>query len=231
MVERLQFDIGDAAVVHTAFTDRTDGDMAHAVDAQHLDSRRSSVAPHPWTWLEQTHGNGVVVVEEPGDSAGSVADAAVTQCPGAVLSVQVADCAPVLMFSEVSGGAVVAAAHAGWRGLLEGVLGSTVDVMRQLGADDIDWLVGPCITAANYEFSNSDLAVLIDAFGPEVSAVTADGEPALDLRCAVRAAMARAGCGGPLKESRACTTSANHWSHRRSGDPQRQVGSIWWAQC
>jgi YfiH family protein len=231
VVERLQFGVGDAAVVHAAFTDRTDGDMARGVDGSVLASRRSAVAPHPWTWLEQAHGNGVVVVEEPGDAAGSVADAAVTRCPDAVLAVQVADCAPVLMFSAVHGGAVVAAAHAGWRGLLGGVLGSTVDVMRQLGAGDIDWLLGPCITAANYEFSEGDLAVLVDVFGSGVRADTADGEPALDLRCAVRSAMARAGCGGPLEESGTCTTSANHWSHRRSGDAQRQVGAIWWVQC
>ena len=107
MPERLQFGVGHAAVVHAAFTDRTDGDMARGVDPQRLESRRSSVAPYRWTWLEQTHGHDVVVVEEPGGAAGSVADAAVTRCPEAVLSVQVADCAPVLMFSAVRDGAVV----------------------------------------------------------------------------------------------------------------------------
>lgn len=217
-------------MVHTAFTDRTDGDMA-AADAQSLESRRSSVAPYPWTWLEQAHGHDVVVVEAPGDAAGSVADAAVTRCPEAVLSVQVADCAPVLMFSPVGDGAVVAAAHAGWRGLLGGVLGSTVEMMVHLGAGDISWLLGPCIAATNYEFSETDLAAIVDVFGPEVRSVTSDGSAALDLRSTVRSAMAGAGCGDPLEVSDVCTTSANHWSHRRSADAQRQVGAIWWVTC
>lgn len=227
----MQFTVGGYAVVHTAFTDRTDGDLARGLDAQRLDSRRAAVAPHPWTWLEQVHGDDVVIVEEPGGAAGSVADAAVTRCPAAVLSVQVADCAPVLMFSAVGDEVVVAAAHAGWRGLLGGVLDSTVDVMRQLGADRIDWLLGPCITAANYEFSATDLVALIDVFGPSVGSDTADGAPAFDLRRAVRSAMTRAGCGDPLAESEVCTTSASHWSHRRSGDLERQVGAIWWVPC
>lgn len=231
MVERRRFGVGDAAEVHTAFTERTDGDMARGVAPPLLDLRRSSVAPHRWTWLDQTHGHDVVIVEEPGAAAGSVADAAVTRCPEAVMSVQVADCAPVLMFSAARDGAVVGAAHAGWRGLLGDVLGSTVDAMRQLGAVDIGWLLGPCITAANYEFSEGDLTALVDVFGPDVRGVTTDGSPALDLRSAVRSAMARAGCGEPLSESSACTTSTNHWSHRGSGDMQRQVGAIWWVKC
>lgn len=231
MVTRRQFAIGDTAVVHTAFTDRTDGDMARGVEPRYLDPRRSSVAPYPWTWLDQAHGHGVVVVEEPGDAAGSVADAAVTRCPAAVLSVQVADCAPVLMFSAVEDGVVLCAAHAGWRGLLDGVLDSSVDAMRRLGAGRIDWILGPCITAANYEFSANDLRVLADVFGPAVGADTADGAPALDLRRTVRSAMSRAGCGDPLAESGTCTTSALHWSHRRSGDLERQVGAIWWVPC
>lgn len=231
VAERAQFPVGDAAVVHAAFTDRSDGDMARGVETPLLDSRRWSIAPHPWTWLEQTHGNGVVFVGEPGGAAGVVADAAVTLCPGAVLSVQVADCAPVLMFSAVRDAVVLGAAHAGWRGLLGGVLDSTVDAMSRLGAERIDWLLGPCISAASYEFSASDLAALTDAFGPAVGADTADGAPALDLRGSVRSAMTRAGCGDPLYESSTCTTSATHWSHRRSGDTERQVGAIWWVRC
>ncbi|MCZ7630469.1 MAG: polyphenol oxidase family protein [Microthrixaceae bacterium] len=167
----------------------------------------------------------------PEGAAGAVADAAVTRRPGAVLSVQVADCAPVLMFSAVCDGVVLGAAHAGWRGLLGGVLDSTVDAMGRLGAERIDWLLGPCISAANYEFSASDLAALTDSFGSAVGVDTADGAPALDLRGAVRSAMTRAGCGDPLIESGNCTTSATHWSHRRSGDAERQVGAIWWVRC
>src|SRR5262245_42908994 len=106
--------------VSWVFTDRSDGDFAIGSHERRLGENRDRVAPHPWTWLDQVHGAGVVVVSEPGEYCGSKCDAAVTSVPGAVLAVQTADCAPVLMWADGPGpsaGPVVAAAHAGWRGL------------------------------------------------------------------------------------------------------------------
>lgn len=230
MAERLRFPLGDRTVVHAAFTDRSDGDLAREVDPEVLRMRRSQVSPHPWTWLRQVHRATVLVVDEPGARAGEVGDAAVTTCARAVLSVQVADCAPVLMFAPTPQGAVLGAAHAGWRGLLGGVLGSTVEEMRGLGAERIEWLVGPCISAARYEFAERDLDRVAEALGPGVRSVTDSGSPALDIRAAVRGAMVAAGCGDPVVDTGACTTSPDHWSHRADGAPQRQVGAIWWEQ-
>lgn len=229
-----QYRFGGSVTVHAVFTDRSDGDLAcRAADdpgCATLGARRRAVLDHPWTWLAQVHGDQVVVVDAPGGAAGRTADAAVTTAPGAVLSVQVADCAPVLMFSGTSDGAVLGAAHAGWRGLAAGILGSTVRAMAGLGAGRIDWLLGPCITAAAYEFSESDLEAMAQLFGPQVRSRTSHGAPALDLRAAVRSAMGAAGCGDPVEVSEVCTTSQTHWSHRRSGDTQRQVGAICWEQ-
>jgi copper oxidase (laccase) domain-containing protein len=61
----------------------------------------------------------VRVVTEPGEHDGAVGDAAITRCRGAVLSVWVADCAPVVL---LGGDRVVGVVHAGWRGALDGVL-------------------------------------------------------------------------------------------------------------
>ncbi len=213
--------------VHALFTDRADDDLGCDLDAPVAAARRRRLVAHPWTWLRQVHGNTVVVVEEPGGESGAVADAAVTTSPAAVMSVQVADCAPVLMFSATRAGGVVAAAHAGWRGLLDGVLGSTIGVMRELGASQIDWLLGPCISAANYEFSEADLEPLVEAFGPEVSGRTTKGRPALDMRAAVGVAMSRQGYPRPEYVSPVCTTSEKHWSYRGEGACERQVGAIW----
>ncbi len=218
--------------VHTVFTDRGDGDLAilERDDPGYgeLAARRRAVVEHRWTWLRQVHGDRVVVVDAPGARAGEPADAAVSTVPAAVLSVQVADCAPVLLFSAAGDGVVVGAAHAGWRGLLAGVLGATVSAMAELGAGRIDWVLGPCISAAAYEFSESDLADIVEVLGPAVRSRTPSGAPALDLRAAVRSAMEAAGCGAPVEESPVCTTSTDHWSHRRSGDLERQVGAIHW---
>ena len=79
------------------------------------------------------------------------ADAMVTATPGVALSILTADCQPVL-FADADAG-VIGAAHAGWRGALDGVLSATVDAMEALGAtrENITAVIGPCISQRAYE--------------------------------------------------------------------------------
>jgi YfiH family protein len=102
--------------------------------------------------LNQVHGTAVVEVTAlwaPG--AGPRADAMVTRTPGVCLGIVTADCAPVLLADRA--GAIVGAAHAGWRGAVAGVLEATVAAMRDLGAeaDDLLAAIGPCIGQPSYE--------------------------------------------------------------------------------
>lgn len=78
-------------------------------------------------------------------------DAAVTAAPGVICAVLTADCAPVLLADPEAG--IVGAAHAGWKGALDGVIHSTVAVMQALGAEPrrMVAVVGPCIAQASYE--------------------------------------------------------------------------------
>lgn len=79
------------------------------------------------------------------------ADALVTATPGILLGVLTADCQPVLFCDAKAG--VIGAAHAGWRGAVDGVLEATVDAMETLGASraDIVAVIGPTISQAAYE--------------------------------------------------------------------------------
>lgn len=79
------------------------------------------------------------------------ADAMVTATPGLALGVLTADCQPVLFADPQAG--VIGAAHAGWRGALDGVLHATVEAMETLGAsrDNITAVIGPCISQSAYE--------------------------------------------------------------------------------
>lgn len=99
----------------------------------------------------QIHSADVVVVDGPFDGPAPKADALVTRTPGIVLGALAADCAPVLLADPQAG--VVAAAHAGWRGALAGVVDAAVIAMEGLGAkrDAINVVVGPCIAQASYE--------------------------------------------------------------------------------
>lgn len=79
------------------------------------------------------------------------ADALVTDRPGLLLGVVTADCAPVLLADRAAG--VVGAAHAGWKGAVDGVTDATIAAMEALGASraGIVAAIGPCIAQASYE--------------------------------------------------------------------------------
>jgi YfiH family protein len=102
--------------------------------------------------VRQVHGRAVARMERPwivGD--GPEADAMVTDRPGIVLGVLTADCAP-LLFADAEA-RVVGAAHAGWRGALDGVAEATLEAMAELGAATGRTVaaIGPCIQQISYE--------------------------------------------------------------------------------
>lgn len=213
------------------FTGRAEGDLGSASErgpggpSPACEARRRAVAHHPWTWLRQVHGPRVVVVDQPGEHAGAEADAAVTACRKAVLAILTADCAPVA-FASAEG--VIGAAHAGWRGVLSGVIEHTAEAMRALGATDIEAALGPCIHPECYEFSEQDLQQVERRLGPEVRGRTSEGTPALDVPSAVAAACARAGVVLTFR-SQACTACdvAGFYSHRARREHERQALAIW----
>lgn len=115
----------------------------------------TAVAPHAnLTTVYQIHSAKVVTVQAPLTERPQ-ADALVTRTPGLLLGVLTADCAPVL-FADAGAG-VVGAAHAGWKGALEGVADATIAAMEALGANrsQIIAAIGPCIARKSYEVSDA----------------------------------------------------------------------------
>ncbi|MBW4962047.1 peptidoglycan editing factor PgeF [Sulfitobacter sp. CW3] len=100
--------------------------------------------------VHQIHSATAVTVDGPLEEKPR-ADGMVTATPGIALSVLTADCQPVL-FADPDAG-VIGAAHAGWRGALDGVLLATVEAMEKLGAQraNISAVIGPCISQRAYE--------------------------------------------------------------------------------
>ncbi|HEY0282125.1 MAG TPA: peptidoglycan editing factor PgeF [Rhizomicrobium sp.] len=102
--------------------------------------------------LYQIHSAKAVTVTQPWETGESPqADGLATAVPGIALGMLTADCAPVLL-ADVEAG-VIGAAHAGWKGALDGIVESTVAAMETLGAarGRIAAAIGPCISQANYE--------------------------------------------------------------------------------
>ena len=192
--------------------------------APDVEARRRAVKDAPWTWLRQVHGDAVVTVTTPGGGAGSQADASVTREANAVLAVLTADCAPVALVSPEG---VVGAVHAGWRGLAAGVLERTVEAARRAGATELRAVLGPCIHPECYEFGASDLDVVAARLGNGVRAVTAAGEPALDVPVAVSAALKDAGVT-ELVDVDVCTAcNDDYFSWRAGKDLARQAMVLW----
>ncbi|MGR3615630.1 MAG: peptidoglycan editing factor PgeF [Paracoccaceae bacterium] len=108
------------------------------------------VDPQALVGVHQIHSADVVVMTEP-TLERPKADAMVTNVPGLALGILTADCQPVL-FSDLEAG-VIGAAHAGWRGTLDGVLDATIEAMCALGArrDTIRAAIGPSISQRAYE--------------------------------------------------------------------------------
>jgi len=110
-------------------------------------------------FLDQVHGTRVAVVDASHAGRGarsiehalSATDAAITTSPEVTLVIQMADCAPLVLFDPAAG--VLGVAHAGWRGATAGIAGATVDAMVSVGAEParIHAGIGPCVDPTIYE--------------------------------------------------------------------------------
>ena len=176
-------------------------------------------------WLTQEHGTRVVDAAEA--APGARADASFTCRPGVVCAVLTADCLPV--FFAARDGSAVAVAHAGWRGLLAGVLEATLDAMALPGPAVVAWL-GPAIGPDAFEVGEEVRAAFVarqpqaaEAFRPSPA-----GRWLADLYALARQRLAARGLhavtGGGL-----CTwrDARRFYSYRRDGATGRMASVIW----
>jgi hypothetical protein len=186
--------------------------------------------------LYQEHGTTVFeVTTPPSRDALPHADAVVTVTPGLVIGVLTADCAPVLMADAEAG--VVAAAHAGWRGALDGVIASAVLEMERLGArrERIAAAIGPCIGARAYEVGPEFKATFLErdqAYDAFFTRKNAPVRPHFDLPGFVAGRLAEAGVGS-IENVSLCTyeNESLFFSYRRKmhaggADYGRQISAI-----
>ncbi len=125
--------------------------------------------------VHQVHSPDVLAIDGPVGSPRPKADAMVTRTPGLALGVLTADCQPVL-FADAKAG-VVGAAHAGWKGALDGVLDATVEAMESLGAERgrIRAVIGPSISQRAYEVGPEFMERFLDA-DPDTARFFAGGD-------------------------------------------------------
>jgi YfiH family protein len=182
------------------------------------------------SWLRQVHGTHVVEAVRAAEPA--QADGCFARGPGRVCAVLVADCLPVLLCDRSA--SVVAAAHAGWRGLCAGVLEATVSALAVAPTDLLAYL-GPGIGPSAFEVGSDvrDAFMAVDAaaaacFVPKLPATAGAPKWLCDLpglaRQRLHAVGVRQVFGGDQ-----CTWSdaRRFFSHRRDRRTGRQAALIW----
>lgn len=176
-------------------------------------------------WLQQVHGIDVVNVADVLSPV--VADAAYAKTAGKVCAVMTADCLPVLFCDRA--GSVVAAAHAGWRGLLAGVLENTVAAMACSPGDVLAWL-GPAIGPVCFEVGDEVRAAFC-ASDPAARAgfqAAAPGKWLADIGLLARQRLQAAGVTA-IYGGNDCTVSdgSRFFSYRRDGVTGRMASLVW----
>lgn len=200
------------------------GDRPERVLENRRRLRRMLALPNEPYWLRQIHGKRVVEARH--EPAGVDADGAWSAAAGVVCAILVADCLPVL-FADI-GGTVVAAAHAGWRGLAGGVLEQAVSSLPVPPAQLLAWM-GPAIGQSSFEVGEEvrSLFLEMDSEAGQAFVPSPAGRWLADLYTLARRRLHRAGVqrvyGGDF-----CTfREQRFFSYRRDGVTGRMAALIW----
>jgi len=199
------------------------GDDPAAVQRNRVRLAEALKLPGEPQWLQQVHGTAVCT---PGHAV-ACADACIDDRPGRVCVVMTADCLPVLLCNRR--GTRVGAAHAGWRGLLAGVLEQTVAAFADPPSDLLAWL-GPAIGPGAFEVGDEVRAAFVDedSAGADCFVDHGPGHWLADIYGLARQRLLRAGVtavsGGGL-----CTYSdpARFFSYRREHRTGRMASLVW----
>ena len=196
-------------------------------DPAHVAANRAELRqalPAEPLWLSQVHGT--TVVDAALAPQGTSADASFSRQPGPVCAVMTADCLPVLFCDRA--GSVVAAAHAGWRGLLDGVLENTIAALQVAPGDLLAWL-GPAIGPECFEVGGEVREAFVARDAAAAGCFRPHGDKWLaDIYALARQRLLQAGVTA-ISGGGVCTVSdaERYFSYRRDGVTGRMATLIW----
>lgn len=130
------------------------GDDANTVEKNRNLIKEHLQLPSDPVWLQQTHSTTLIR----SDDGSQNADASFTQQPGIVCVVLTADCLPILLCNQA--GTLVAAIHAGWRGLAAGIIENTLEHLPAKPDSLMAWL-GPAIGPQKFEVGDDAKEILL----------------------------------------------------------------------
>ncbi|AOS41130.1 laccase [Pseudomonas brassicacearum] len=175
-------------------------------------------------WLQQVHG---IAVVEADPAQVAAADASWTDTPGIACTAMTADCLPVLFCNRA--GTRVAAAHAGWRGLANGVLEATLDSLAVPADEILAWL-GPAIGPQAFEVGPEVREAFIAQLPQAAQAFTASpnaGKFLADIYALARLRLAARGVTAVYGGGLCTVTDPRFFSYRRKPRTGRFASLIW----
>jgi YfiH family protein len=214
------------------------GDQPAAVEANRAAVARSfGVPPHLLLTVQQVHGSEILVIDQGNPDLSHFlrveCDAIITDQPGLMLGILVADCYPVILYDP--GAPAAGVVHVGWRGAAAGLIGRTVQAMREMFGSAPERLyaaVGPGIGGHGYEVDRPVREAFRAGAGnwEQIARETSLGHWLLDLRLSCQLQLAAAGLQGDRVEAAAectCCHRENYYSYRRdAGRTGRQMGFV-----
>ncbi len=200
------------------------GDETHLVGKNRQQLKDSLQLPGSPIWLNQTHSVRCVVPEQEEQRD---ADAAVTRCITHPLVILTADCLPITLCNKQ--GSEIAAIHAGWRGLFNGVIENTLKKMHSNEEDILAW-IGPAISQQHYEVGEEVYLSFTSKYPQSYCAFTATKEKKWLANLPLIAQLALHSLGVMnVTQSNLCTYSEKDefYSYRRAPQTGRIATLIW----
>lgn len=203
------------------------GDYSEDVAVNRQRLKEALNLPSDPLWLNQIHSHTVLDLDGTIDSVD--ADAVMSRQVGVVCTVMTADCLPVLFTNRK--GTAIAATHAGWRGLCDGILEQTVTAMQRESDDEILAWLGPAIGALEFEVGAEVRQQFIDQQSQTESCFIASkntGKWLADIYQLARTRLATVGVTQVTGGDRCTyTESESFYSYRREGITGRMASLIW----
>lgn len=214
------------------------GDQQAAVEANRTAVARAfDVAPHLLLTVQQVHGSEILVIDQPNPDLSHFqrveCDAVITNQPGMMLGILVADCFPVLIYDP--DGAAAGVVHVGWRGAAAGLPGRTVQAMTEMFGSRPERLcaaIGPGIGGHGYEVDRPVREAFRAGAGEweQIAKETRLGHWLLDLRRSCELQLLAAGLSpqriDAVQECTCCHRETFYSYRRDQGRTGRQMGFV-----
>ncbi|MBA2656192.1 MAG: peptidoglycan editing factor PgeF [Tatlockia sp.] len=199
------------------------GDNKELVNLNRKALKENLDRPRDAEWLTQTHSTLCVVVEE---ESNRVADAAITRCPNRTLAIMTADCLPITLTNRQ--GTEIAAIHAGWRGLVNGIIENTLAKMLSPPEQLIAW-IGPAICQSCFEVGEDVLENFQGRYAFTTNAFKSKNEKWLANLPQIAELVLKSHNVLTVLQSNICTYERkdDYYSYRRNAQTGRMATLIW----